>query len=83
MSKWGKGYWADLGERTASTAGYGVVAMLTADSTGAVSGSPQQWWLVVGLPTALCALKGLLANVSNPQSGPSLLSSPPGPIEAE
>lgn len=79
MSKWSGAFWADLGERTASTAGYGVVTMLTADASGAISGNPEQWWLVVGLPSALCALKGLLANLKDPESGASLLPSPPGP----
>lgn len=77
MSKWNRTFLADLGERTASTAGYGAITMLTADASGAISGNPQQWWLVVGLPTALCVLKGLLANMSAPASGASLLAAPP------
>lgn len=66
MSKWGKRYWADLGERVVTTAIYGVIAMLTADASGTVSGDTKQWWVVVGLPTALSALKGLLVNLSSP-----------------
>jgi hypothetical protein len=83
MSKWSSGYWADLGERTASTAGYGVITMLTANASGAVSGDAEQWWLVVGLPTALSLLKGLLANLKDSESGASLLPSPPGPDVAD
>lgn len=83
MSKWSAGFWADLGERTASTAGYGLITMLTANASGAVSGDPQQWWLVIGLPTALCGLKGLLANLKDSESGASLLPSPPGPDIAD
>lgn len=79
MNKWSKRFWSDLAERVATTAGYGVVTMLTADATGAISGNPQQWWVVVGLPTALAGIKGLLANLGNPESGASLLPSPPGP----
>lgn len=79
MSKWSGNFWADLGERAASTAGYGVITMLTADASGAVSGNPQQWWLIVGLPTSLAVLKGLLANLKDSESGASLLPAPPGP----
>lgn len=70
MGKWGKRYWADLGERVGTTAIYGLMTMLTADKSGIVSGSPQQWWLVVGLPTALVGLKGLAVNLMN-GDGPS------------
>lgn len=78
-SKWSKSYLADLAERVVSTALYGVIAMLTADASGAISGSARQWWLVVGLPAALSLLKGLLANLADPSSGPSALPSPPAP----
>ena len=78
-SKWSRTYFADLLERVVSTALYGVVAMLTADASGAVSGSARQWWLVVGLPAALSLLKGLLANLADPESGPSALPAPPAP----
>lgn len=83
MTKWSGAFWADLGERVAATAVYGLVTMLTADASGALSGNAQQWWLIVGLPTALAALKGLLANLKDPESGASLLPSPPGPEVVE
>lgn len=79
-TKWTKKFAVDLIERVFSTALYGLIVMLTADSTGAVSGSPQQWWLVVGLPTALALVKGVLANMASPETGASLVpESPPGP----
>ncbi len=76
---WSRTFWADLGERVLSTAIGAVITMLTADSTGVVSGSPKQWWVVVGLPTLLAFLKGVLANLKDSESGPSLLPSPPAP----
>lgn len=79
MNKWSSTYFADLAERVASTAIYGVITMLTADASGAVSGNAKQWWVIVGLPTALSVLKGVLANLGDPESGPSLLPSPPAP----
>jgi hypothetical protein len=79
MNKWSKDYWIDLTERAGSTAVYGVITMLTADQSGAISGSAEQWWLVVGLPTALSLLKGLAANLKDPESGASLVNHPPGP----
>ena len=79
MGKWSATYWADLGERVVTTAIYGVIAMLTADASGVVSGDPRQWWVVVGLPAVLALLKGLLANMAQPEGGPSALPAPPAP----
>lgn len=77
--KWSSTFWADLAERVGSTAIYGLIAVLTGDATGAVSNEPKVWWAVVGLPTVLSLFKGLLANMASPNSGPSLLPSPPAP----
>jgi len=63
MSKW-NGAWAeDTAERVGTTAIYGLITMITADQTGAVSGDPQQWWLVIGVPSLLSLLKCTLANM--------------------
>lgn len=78
-SKWTKSYAVDLAERVLSTALYGLIVMLTADASGAVSGSAQQWWLIVGLPTVLSLVKGLLANLADADSGASAVPAPPGP----
>jgi hypothetical protein len=78
-AKWSKTFWADLGERVGATFIGALVTMLTADSSGVVSGSPRQWWLIVGLPTVLSLLKGIGANMADSESGPSLLPSPPAP----
>jgi uncharacterized membrane protein len=79
-TKWTKKFAVDLLERVLTTALYGVVTMLTADQSGVVSGNAQQWWLVVGLPTVLSLIKGVLANLAAPETGASLIpESPPGP----
>lgn len=79
-TKWTKKFALDLTERVLSTLLYGVIAMLTADANGVISGSAQQWWLVVGLPTVLSLVKGVLANLAAPETGASLIpESPPGP----
>lgn len=83
MDKWSTSYWADLGERAGRVLVYGLITMLTADGTGAVSGSPKQWWLVVVMPAVLSVLTSLSANLADSVSGASLLPSPPGPVIAE
>lgn len=75
--KWSKSYWADLAERVASTAIYGLITLLTANAVTNLT--PELGWTIVGLPTILSLLKGLLANLKDPESGASLLPSPPGP----
>ena len=78
-NKWNKRYWIDLAERVGTTLIYGLITMFTVDASGTVSGSPQQWWLIVGLPTVLSFLKGVLANLKDSDSGASLVDHPPGP----
>jgi hypothetical protein len=73
MQKWNGKFWADLGERVGTTAIYGVIAMLTADASGVVSSDPKAWWVVVGLPTALSALKGLAANMAQDGTSASVV----------
>lgn len=80
-ARWTREFWRDLGERVATTAVYGLIVMLTADASGAISGDPQQWWLIVGLPTVLALLKGVLAGIKDPETGASLLSDPPPRVE--
>jgi hypothetical protein len=70
----GQAYWSDLGERVASTAIYGVITMLTADASGAISGRPEQWWVIVGLPTSLSLLKGVLVNLKGVEPTASVVN---------
>lgn len=74
MSKWGKQYWVDLGERVAASAVGGVLTMVTADASGAISGSAEQWWLVVGVPSAVSLLKGLLVNLGGNEPTASVVN---------
>lgn len=80
MSKWSKKFWADLGERVASTE---IGALLT--TSVLMGATPVDWsnqtavWTTLGAPPTVSLLKGLLANLKDPESGPSLLPSPPAP----
>lgn len=78
MSKWNRTYFADLSERVVSTFIVTLIPMwVTAgnvahlDFVNALE--------VAGSAAGLSLLKGLLANMANPESGPSLLPAPPAP----
>lgn len=60
--KWGRAYWADLGERVGASAVGGALTMITADSAGVADYSERAWWVLVGIPAATSLLKGLLVN---------------------
>lgn len=78
MGKWSKAYWLDLGERVGSTLVYQLITLLGMDLADVDMGV---LWPLVAVPTLLALLKGLLANMSNPKSGASLVPSPPpGPV---
>lgn len=79
-SKWGRAFWADLGERVGSTFVYGLITLISMDNVLEGPDWDTTLWPIVVLPTALSLLKGLLANMKDPQSGASLLDSPPGPV---
>lgn len=77
-NKWSGAYFADLAERVGSVAIYGLITWFTlAQSTSLDAG---QLWPSVVLPAVLSLLKGLLANLANPESGASALPAPPGPV---
>ena len=78
MTKWSKSFWADLGERVGSTfLGALIPAAVAAGNLAALD------WVnaleLAGSAAGISLLKGLLANLKDPESGASLLSSPPGP----
>jgi hypothetical protein len=74
-NKWDKRFWKDAGERVGSAVVTGVTTMLVGDGSGTISGDAKQWWLIVGLPTALVALKCLSANLAaNTQPSASVVN---------
>lgn len=81
-NKWGRAFWRDFGERVGSTFLGALLACITLTGT-----TPVDWtdaaavWAVLGVPTATAVIKALLANMANPETGASLLASPPGPVE--
>lgn len=73
MSKWGKKYWEDLGERVAASAIGGLLAALTADASGVTDGGLTAWWVLVGVPALTSLLKGLLVNLGSDEDTASLV----------
>lgn len=71
-SKWGKAYWADLGERVGSTLIYALITLLTANSVTSIT--PELAWVIVGLPTVLSLLKGLGANMRGAEPSASIVN---------
>jgi hypothetical protein len=77
VSKWGRTYWADTGERVASSVLVIAVVDVTAYQTGELD--LQNAVKVIVATGLLTLLKCLGANLKNSDSGPSLLPSPPAP----
>lgn len=77
-SNWGRTYWFDLGERTASTflATFIPVYATVQNVAGLDWANALE---ISGTAAGLSFLKGLAANLKNSDSGPSLLPSPPAP----
>jgi hypothetical protein len=79
-NKWTKKFLVDLAERVGATFVGALIAVFSADQSGTIIGSPEQWWILVGLPTLLSLLKGVAANFAAPETGASLIpEAPPGP----
>jgi len=78
MSKWSRTYWSDLAERVVATF---IVTLIPA--WVAAGNVAHLDWVnaleLAGSAAGLSLLKGLLANLANPESGPSLLPAPPAP----
>ena len=72
-TKWGRAYWADLGERVGASAVGGALTMITADSTGVADYSQRAWWVLVGIPAATSLLKGLLVNLKGDEPSASVV----------
>jgi ABC-type amino acid transport system permease subunit len=81
MNKWTKAFWVDLAERVGATFLGAVLGLLTLSGTTTVDWTNWNYiWTVVGLPVAFSLLKGLLANLKDPESGASMVDAPPGPV---
>lgn len=82
-NKWSKAFFIDLAERVGSTFVGALLATLTLTGT-----TPVDWtdgaavWAVLGVPTVVSLLKGLLANAASPESGASAVPAPEGPLVA-
>lgn len=74
QKKWGKQYWSDLAERCGASAVGGVLAMIAADNSGVADYSQKAWWVLVGIPTATAALKGLLVNLGGDEPTASVVN---------
>lgn len=80
MNKWSKDFWVDLAERVGSTFVGALLAAITLTGTTSVDWSNgAAIWAVLGVPTLASLLKGLAANLADPESGASLVPFPPGP----
>lgn len=73
MSKWSAQYWKDFMERVGSTGLYGLATFLTMNLTDTMAGDAKQFWLIVGLPMALSAIKNLLVNMKSDTSTASVV----------
>lgn len=79
-TKWDKAFLADLLERVGSTFLGALLTVLTVTGSTLVDWSNGQVvWAILGVPTLVSLVKGLLANLANGESGASALPSPPGP----
>lgn len=77
-SRWSRNYWADLAERVGST----FLGALLPAAIAAGNLASLDWVNAVelaGSAAAISLLKGLLANLADAKSGPSLLPAPPAP----
>lgn len=73
-SKWGSKFWTDLAERVGATFIGALLAMLTlANQTPVDWTDAEAVWIVLGLPTVVALLKGLLINLKGPDPSPSLV----------
>lgn len=79
-NKWSTEFWIDLSERVVATFLGALLTVFTVTQT-----TPLDWsdgavvWTVLGVPTLVSLIKGLLANLADPASGASAVPHPPGP----
>ncbi len=82
-TKWSKAFFADLAERVASTF---LQVLLSLWVVGQPIVDALDWQESLGIAAGAAGaalIKGLLANIANPESGASALPAPPGPVIEE
>lgn len=77
-NKWGARYWSDFGERLGATIGATILGTFGTDQL-VTTVDWDKLWPVIGTVGLVTAIKLLMANFTNPETGGSLLPSPPGP----
>lgn len=71
-SKWGKKFWEDLGERVGATAvGAALGALTTVEATPVDWTDTKVVWSIIGVPTVISLLKGLLKNLTSSSAEPT------------
>ena len=81
-NKWGAAYWKDLGERVGATFLGALLATATLTGTTAVDWTDAQAiWAVLGVPTAVSLIKGLLVNLPGDEPSASFADVPSAPTE--
>lgn len=74
-SKWNRAFLVDLAERVGSTFLGALLATLTlVDTTPVNWGDAHAVWAVLGVPTLVSLIKGLLANMANPDTGAAIVA---------
>jgi len=74
-SKWGKKYWQDLGERVGATFVGALIGAFALTGTTPVDWSDgKAIWAVLGVPTVVSLLKGLLVNLGGEEPTASVVN---------
>lgn len=74
-SKWNRKYWTDLGERVGSTFVGALFGAFTVTGTTPVDWSDEKvMWAILGVPTVVSLLKGLLVNLGGSEPTASVVN---------
>lgn len=72
--KWGRKYWSDLGERVGATFVGALLGAFTLTGTTPVDWSDEKaMWAILGVPTIVALLKGLLVNLKGSEPSASIV----------
>lgn len=82
--KWGKAFWADLAERVGSTLVGALLGVFTLTGTTPIDWSDGKVvWTILGVPTVVSLLKGLLSNLPGDLPSSSVVGVTSTPVSAE